>query len=139
MNWNKAKTRLILFLLCTNTFLFSIIVKSYFKRTRVPDEVINSAVSLLDKRNIKIDSSIIPAVINSEKVFSVENIISDYESFAKLALQGDISPTETGFSRVTDFILASAKELILPTSSNHRQIKPEHILKSSGLSRKIQK
>lgn len=98
MNWSKAKTILILFLLCTNIFLLSIIINSYHKRTKVPEEVINSTVALLNGRNIKIDSSLIPAVINDEKIFSVENVISDYESFARLALKNDITPTDNGFS-----------------------------------------
>ena len=97
MNWSKAKTILILFLLFTNIFLLSLIINAYYKRTRVPEEVISSAVTLLNSRSIKVAPALIPSVIDDAKIFTVENVVDDYESFAKLVLQDEIEPTDNGY------------------------------------------
>ena len=83
MNWSKAKTIMILFLLCTNIFLLSILIGTAYKQQRVSPEIIDSAVTLLSSRGIDIDKRIIPSAIGDEKLFTVENIIADYESFAR--------------------------------------------------------
>lgn len=81
MNWSKAKTIMILFLLCTNLFLLSTLINAEYRQKRVAPEIIDAAAVLLENRGIRIDKKIIPSAIGTEKLFTVENVISDYESF----------------------------------------------------------
>ncbi len=97
MNWSKAKTIMILFLLMTNIFLITILADSYIKRYRVSPEIIDAAVSLLQSRGIMVSPDLIPTKISSEKLYTVENVISDYETFASLVL-GDSAIVSSEFS-----------------------------------------
>ncbi len=97
MLWSRAKTILIVFLLCTNIFLLCILLTSHYKRTRVPDGIISSAVELLSKRGIEIDARLIPKTAGSAKQYTVENVIKSYEEFAKTALGEGGEPFEGGF------------------------------------------
>lgn len=91
MNWSKAKTILILFLLCANLFLTFELATSSYRSSHIPHEVIDSAVTLLKQRNISIDPSLIPNTVESRRLFSVENSVSDYETFAKLVFGEEVS------------------------------------------------
>lgn len=97
MQWSRAKTILIVFLLCTNVFLLSILLTSHYKRVRVPDDVIESCVALLQKRGIEIDERLIPKTVGSAKQYTVRNVIENYEDFAHMILGSQTEPTENGF------------------------------------------
>ena len=98
MNWSRAKNILIIFLLCTSVFMLMVIFRSEYKRTKVPEAVINSAVSLLLTNDIQINPSLISNQTSAQKIYSVENMITDYHEFATLVLDGELIPTDTGYS-----------------------------------------
>ncbi len=86
MNWSKAKTILIILLTLANFFLAFILVRSTINSTRIPSETIANTISILNERSITIDSKLIPNRIEKKKIYTVENIISDYKDFAKKVL-----------------------------------------------------
>lgn len=98
MNWSKAKSILIVFLICANVFLLCIILNASYKRSEVSESLITSTVSLLHSKGIEISPSLIPKTTESDKSFSAENIITDYESFAKLFIGDEITADDTGYS-----------------------------------------
>ena len=56
MNWSRVKTILILFFLCTNLFLASVIVMSGNRVHTISDEIIHSTGEIL-KNNLKLQTA----------------------------------------------------------------------------------
>ena len=91
MNWSKAKTILILFFLIVDSFLLYQIVVTNRDKNYVSDDIINNTITILKNNNINIEYDVIPNKKGTEKLFESDNIISDYETFAKLFLGEDIT------------------------------------------------
>lgn len=83
MNWSRAKTILIIFFICTNLFLFSVILISADRTSIVTDDIVSSTVSILKNNKVEIDPEIIPRKTSSVDMIEFENWISDYFEFAK--------------------------------------------------------
>ena len=60
MNWSRVKTILILFFLCTNLFLASVIVMSGNRIHTISDEIIHSTGEILKNNRILMDETLIP-------------------------------------------------------------------------------
>lgn len=98
MLWSRAKTIMLVFLLCINILLLGVLLKSEHKRRRIPDDVISSCAEILEKRGIEIDAEIIPKYAETAYRYTVENHIADYETFAENILGEDITKTEDGYA-----------------------------------------
>lgn len=95
MNWSKAKNILIIFFLCTDLFLLSIMLLSTQRTSVVTDDIIDYTITILNNNRIYIDPNIIPRRTNRLPMAEAYNIISDYESFAKLLAGDDAAMTGT--------------------------------------------
>ena len=100
MNWSRVKTVLIILFLCTDIFLLATYLTSKYASSTISQDVIESTVEVLENNNIKVDSSIIPHKIPSVMSLDAENVISDYEEFAKKFLGSQISAVEYGYESV---------------------------------------
>lgn len=97
MNWSRVKTVLIILFLCTDIFLLSVYFTSKYTPPVISQEIIGSTVDVLANNNISINPSIIPRKMPGIPHAEAENVISDYETFAKSILDGEISQIEYGF------------------------------------------
>ena len=61
MQWNKAKTVLIVVLLLVNMFLFSVTQQTVRSRRLLEDEYIENAISLLQTRGLSIAKEAFPS------------------------------------------------------------------------------
>ena len=100
MNWSRVKTVLIILFLCTDIFLLATYLTSKYASSTVSPEVIESTVAVLKNNNITVDSAIIPAKTPIVMSLDAENVIDDYESFAKKFLGTDITATDSGYESV---------------------------------------
>lgn len=98
MLWSRAKTIMIIFLLCINILLLNVLLISEHKRKRIPDDVIVSCAEILGRRGIEIDTQIIPKYAETAHQYTVANHITDYETFAKKVLGEGIAKTEDGYA-----------------------------------------
>ncbi|MBQ7793366.1 MAG: hypothetical protein IJ366_02490 [Clostridia bacterium] len=101
MNWSRAKSILIFFLILTNLFLASMLVRSAINNTRILPETVNNAVLLLKERKVTVDASVIPTKIETKRIFTVENVIADYTEFAKKVLGENFSILDNTYSTET--------------------------------------
>jgi len=83
MNWNKAKTILIIFFICTNLFLLATILISADRTSIVTDDIVSSTTLILKNNQIEIDPEIIPRKTYATSLLEAENWIGDYAEFAK--------------------------------------------------------
>ncbi len=97
MNWGRVKTVLIILFLCTDIFLIGIYMTSRYSSSAISDEVIEDTVTVLANNKITINPDIIPRKSQSVAYAEAENVISDYETFAKNLLGSDIRKTDFGF------------------------------------------
>jgi len=99
MNWNRAKTILIIMFFLTAIFQSSVLFTSEKKAKHISPEIITSAAELLNKNQIKIDTAIIPDVNYSLPAADADNAINDYKTFSELILGDNISKiSDTEFS-----------------------------------------
>lgn len=100
MNWGRVKTVLIILFLCTDIFLLATYLTSKYASSTISPEVIESTIEVLENNNITVDPSIIPNKIPSVVSPDAQNVISDYETFAKKVLGSEISPIDYGFEGI---------------------------------------
>ncbi|MBR5809516.1 MAG: two-component system regulatory protein YycI [Clostridia bacterium] len=100
MNWSRVKTVLIILFLCTDIFLLATYLTSKYASSTILPEVIESTVEVLKNNNITVDPAAIPSKIPSVVSPDAQNVISDYESFAKKVLGTEISPIEFGYESI---------------------------------------
>lgn len=86
MNWYKAKTILIVFLVITNAFLLFNIIFNVKDGTYISDKTISETAAILHNNGIDIDESIIPHKNVNAGQFEADNIIEGYQSFAEKLL-----------------------------------------------------
>lgn len=93
MDWNRAKTILIMFFLIINLALIFYITADDMQSKKAEENVYSTVISLLEEKDIHIDKNLI---LNSNrealKNIYVKNVISDYESFAKKILGDNLTP-----------------------------------------------
>lgn len=94
MNWNRAKTILIILFLLSDLFLLGNIIASTRKLTAVTPEIIESTINILKNNNISIDSTIIPKNVLSAPYAEADNVIYDFDAFSKAFLGEDAEKTE---------------------------------------------
>lgn len=97
MNWSRVKTVLIILFLCTDIFLLATYLSSKYAASTISGEVIESTVDVLKNNNITVDPAIIPHKIPNMVSPDAENVISDYETFAKNILGDQLLPVEYGY------------------------------------------
>lgn len=97
MNWSRVKTVLIILFLCTDIFLLATYLTSRYASSTVSPEVIESTVEVLKNNSITVDPAMIPQKIPNVMSLDAENVISDYEVFAKKFLGSTISAIEYGY------------------------------------------
>lgn len=94
MNWSRAKTILIILFLLSDLFLLGNIIVSTRNSKSVTPEIIESTIKILNTNNISISSNIIPKNTPSAPYAEADNVISDFEAFAKLFLGNDIQKAD---------------------------------------------
>ncbi|MBQ7986248.1 MAG: two-component system regulatory protein YycI [Clostridia bacterium] len=97
MNWSRVKTVLIILFLCTDIFLLATYLTSKYASSTISPDVIESTVEVLENNNIKVDSAIIPQKIPSALSLDADNVISDYEAFARKVLGSELSAIDFGY------------------------------------------
>lgn len=97
MNWGRVKTVLIILFLATDLFLLGIYMTSKHSSSTISTQVIEDTITVLANNNITISPDIIPRKCQSAPYAEAENVISDYETFAKNLLGSDIQKTDFGF------------------------------------------
>ena len=103
MNWSKAKTILIIFLLCTSFILSYMLIGSKEKSMTINPQTVEHTINLLEKRGVKLSGDLISKRISNELIYNVENVISDYASFAETVFPSCI-PSENDFYTAHDGI-----------------------------------
>ncbi|MBR4724054.1 MAG: hypothetical protein IK072_04910 [Clostridia bacterium] len=96
MSRERIKTILIILFLFTDIFLAFSIFTAKKEETSISPDVMDSAVQILKEHNILLDKSVIPAKFPHASVLQADNIISDYESFAKSVLGDGFSSRGDG-------------------------------------------
>ncbi len=86
MNWGRVKTIFIILFLISDLFLFGILVDSEWRQGVTSPEVIDSTVQILKNNGIGIDADVIPKKVSDVPYAEAENVITGYDSFAKLLL-----------------------------------------------------
>lgn len=89
MNWNKAKTILIVFFTIVNLFLLYTIISRNINDYYISEETISNAIAVLNNNGITIDKSIIPQKNITVDQYEADNIVDDYDGFAKRILGDD--------------------------------------------------
>lgn len=97
MNWSRVKTVLIILFLCTDIFLLATYLTSKYASSTISQNVIESTVEVLENNNIKVDPAIIPQKIPSVMSLDADNVISDYEAFAKMVLGDELTKIDFGY------------------------------------------
>lgn len=93
MNWSRVKTILIILFLLTDIFLLVSLVLSMHNSTTITPEIIESTVEILKKQDIVIDKELIPSKVTPAPYAEADNVIDDYEAFAKKFLGNVITKT----------------------------------------------
>jgi len=98
MNWSRVKTILIVLFLCTDIFLLGIYFTSKHTSSEISGDVIDSIVKILANNDIKVKASSIPRKMPSVPNAEAQNVMPDYETFAKTVLGDDLSAIDFGYA-----------------------------------------
>lgn len=82
MDWYRAKSIMIVFLICTNLFLGGYLVLDSRRTDSIDNDVRNAILLLLDEKGISIDAGLLAENGGTPEYAEAENIIGDYEEFA---------------------------------------------------------
>lgn len=91
MNWSKAKSILILFLLSTSLILTYLLVSLTEGRRFISPQTVEYTISLLNKNGISVSSNLLAKRSVNEHIYNVENVVTDYELFAKTVFPDSVS------------------------------------------------
>lgn len=91
MNWSGAKSILIIFFLIINIIFLGILADNNRSIYSVDQRVVDSAIDILKKSDITVDSSVIPRRNYKMKYAEAINVITDNMLFAKKMLGEDVS------------------------------------------------
>lgn len=86
MNWGKAKTILIVFFVIIDMFLLVNIISNKREAVIIKGDTVENTVAALAKNGIRLSKNIIPGTNTEAKQFEADNIIADYDEFAKKTL-----------------------------------------------------
>ncbi len=88
MNWSKVKSVMIIFLILVNLSLLSYIVFEEVRTNKRNAQMADTVTELLLSKNITVDKKLVAdcAKTDSAESFYVDNIVSNYEAFAKTIL-----------------------------------------------------
>ena len=101
MNWYKAKTILIVFLIIVNALLFAYISYDNAVSLAKEEKVIGTVISLMEKKGITVEKELVleKSKNKSIKAAYAENIITDYNEFSKLILgENTVKNSENSYS-----------------------------------------
>lgn len=96
MDWSKSKTWLIILFLCINIFLIVYLVNMNIHASFIDNETIQNTIAVLNRNNVSIDASLIPARIPSIGTLEVANALEDPEKLAKLLLGNGFTVSKSG-------------------------------------------
>jgi len=97
MNWGRVKTVLIILFLATDIFLLGIYLTSMHSSSTISDEVIADTVTALGNNKITVNPDIIPKKVQRAPYAEAENVMTDYETFAKNLLGDNIQKIDYGY------------------------------------------
>lgn len=120
MNWTKAKNILIVFLLLTFLLLSAMLYDSEKNSSQIQPETVDYAINLLHERGIEIDPQIIPGTIDTMHILEVENVITDYSSFAKLAIPDCTQTSDVVYSSEKGTIEFYGDSFTLSYTNGHK-------------------
>ena len=88
MNWSKVKSIMIVFLILVNLSFLSYIIYDEICVNKRNEQMANTTASLLQSRNITVDTKMIADCLKNESIESVyvDNVISSYADFSKKIL-----------------------------------------------------
>lgn len=89
MNWSRAKTILIIFFIVINMILLGTIIHTTNKSDAVSTEVLDATVEILNSNKILIKKELIPTKHVQIPYVEVNNIVGDYNEFAKKMLMSE--------------------------------------------------
>lgn len=98
MNWSRAKSILILFLIFTSLLLSGMLYISNQKSSMIEPQTISYAIQLLEKKGVYILPDLLPNKLYSLSVYEGENVISDYFEFAKTVFPDAEKISEANYS-----------------------------------------
>lgn len=98
MNWSKAKTILILFLLMTSILLSAMLYSSEINSNHIEPQTVSYAVNLLNEKGVSVSPELIPTELSSVPVFEAENVVSDYYEFARQVFPDCYQVSDVSFS-----------------------------------------
>lgn len=96
MDWSKAKTWLIILFLCVNVFLIVYLVNMNLNASFIDNETIQNTIEVLNRNDVSIDASLIPARIPSIGTLEVTNALEDPEELARLLMGNGYSVSSSG-------------------------------------------
>ncbi|MBR4720534.1 MAG: hypothetical protein IK057_02095 [Clostridia bacterium] len=96
MSWGRIKTILIILFLCTDIFLAASIFVAEKKESEISPEVYESAIEILKNHNITLNESAVLPKVSSAPVLQADNVVTDYDTFARTLLGEDYFLSEDG-------------------------------------------
>lgn len=125
MNSGRIKTILIIMFLFTDVFLALSILTAKKEETSISPQVLDSAVQILGRHNISLDKSVIPSKIPPASILQADNVVSDYEGFAKAMLGDNFSSRKDG-----TFVGENAELTLSGDSFYFKSLKTSHTSQS---------
>ncbi len=105
MNQIRIKWVFVVLFLFINLFLGYLLYQSQWKESSISEEAVAHVVSVLKKRNVQIEETLIPKSNHKMREVSVKNIVEDSSSFVASLKASGWKKTEQGFSRSNETIL----------------------------------
>ncbi len=96
MYWSKVKTILIIVFFFINIFLLLSMLVTVNKSIVISPETLEATVSILQRNNIKIDSSIIPTKIQNMHSLELINALQDTDAVAGKVFSDDFQTRKNG-------------------------------------------
>lgn len=105
MNWERAKTLLIILFFAVAIYLTAVIAVTEYKTRVISDETVESITLLLETNNIKIKDGAIPETSVTADVINIENAFSDNLALTECVLGA-------GYSEYTDGVYKSGENTV---------------------------
>lgn len=96
MDWSKSKTWLILLFLCINIFLLGYLLNINISTSYIDKDTIEQTIAVLNRNDVSIDASLIPAKIPSIGTMEVTNALEDPRVLADFVLGRSYSVSDSG-------------------------------------------
>ncbi len=99
MNQIRIKWVFVILFLFINLFLGYMLYQSQWQASSISEETLTHVVSVMKKRNVLIEGTLIPKTNHKMREVSVKNIVEDSSSYVASLKSSDWKKTEQGFSR----------------------------------------